>query len=77
LTISVVTPCDNDEAFLAPAIESVIAGTRAPDKIIVVDDGSHDASAAVAARPPNATMPGYLQLARVDARLTMGSRRAA
>ena len=52
LTLSVVIPCYNYEAFLAPAIESMLANSRPPDEIIVVDDGSRDASAEVALRYP-------------------------
>jgi glycosyltransferase involved in cell wall biosynthesis len=48
--ISVVIPCYNYEGFLPSAIESVLTGSRPPDEIIVVDDGSTDGSAAVAER---------------------------
>ena len=45
---SVVIPAYNEEALLPRAIESVLAQTYAPEEIIVVDDGSKDATAAVA-----------------------------
>jgi glycosyltransferase involved in cell wall biosynthesis len=48
--VSCIIPCYNAERFLGEAIESVIAQTLAPVEIIVVDDGSTDGSAAVAAR---------------------------
>ncbi|HEY1360224.1 MAG TPA: glycosyltransferase family A protein [Thermoleophilaceae bacterium] len=48
--ISVVIPVCNGERFLAEAIESVLAQSRAPFELIVVDDGSEDGSAAVAER---------------------------
>lgn len=47
-TATVVIPCRNAERWLARAIESVLAQERRPERIIVVDDGSSDGSAAVA-----------------------------
>lgn len=47
-TTAVVIPVFNGERFLAAAIESALAQTRVPDEIIVIDDGSTDASANVA-----------------------------
>ncbi len=47
-TISVIIPVYNGERFLAEAIQSVLDQTLPPDEIIVVDDGSIDASAAIA-----------------------------
>ncbi len=46
-TLSVVVACHNQAGFVAAAIDSILAQSRAPDEIIVVDDGSHDGSAAV------------------------------
>jgi len=48
LPISVVIPAYNAEAFLAEALESVRAQTRPAAEVIVVDNGSTDASAAIA-----------------------------
>ncbi len=42
--ISVVMPVNNGAAWLAEAIESVLAQTLAEFELIVVDDGSTDAS---------------------------------
>ena len=47
-TISVVIPAYNAERTLAAALDSVIAQTRHADEVIVVDDGSTDATAAIA-----------------------------
>jgi glycosyltransferase involved in cell wall biosynthesis len=49
LAISVVIPVYDGERYLAEAIESVVRQRPAPAEVIVVDDGSTDGSAAVAA----------------------------
>ena len=46
--MSVVIPAYNREAFLADALASVRAQTRAPAEVVVVDDGSTDGTARVA-----------------------------
>ena len=53
-TVSVIIPAYNAEAYVARAIESALAQTRPALEILVVDDGSADDTAAVAARfgPP-------------------------
>jgi glycosyltransferase involved in cell wall biosynthesis len=48
-TISLIIPAYNAERFLARALASVFAQSRVPDEIIVIDDGSRDGTAAVAA----------------------------
>jgi glycosyltransferase involved in cell wall biosynthesis len=50
ITSSIVIPCYNGRAFLPDTIASIAAQTRAPDEVILVDDGSTDGSADVAAR---------------------------
>jgi glycosyltransferase involved in cell wall biosynthesis len=47
-TITAIIPVHNGERHLAEAIQSVLAQTLPPGEIIVVDDGSTDASAAIA-----------------------------
>ena len=42
MRISVIIPCYNSAAWVARAVESVIAQALPADEIIVVDDGSHD-----------------------------------
>ncbi len=49
---SVIIPVYNRERFIARAIESVLAQTFRDFELIVVDDGSTDKSAAIAARYP-------------------------
>lgn len=51
-TVTVAIACFDQAHFLADALNSVMAQTRPADAVIVVDDGSRDATGAVAARFP-------------------------
>lgn len=44
LTVGVVVPAYNAERYIGDALESVVRQTRIPDQIVVVDDGSTDAT---------------------------------
>lgn len=55
LTSSVVIPAFNAARLLGATLDSVAAQTRRPDEVIVVDDGSVDDTAQVAARHPVVT----------------------
>ena len=48
--VSCIVPVFNGERFLGEALESILAQTASPAEILVVDDGSTDATPAVAAR---------------------------
>lgn len=48
-TISVVIPCYNAEAFIEETIRSALNQTTPPGEILVINDGSTDDSAAIAA----------------------------
>jgi glycosyltransferase involved in cell wall biosynthesis len=48
--VSVIVPARDGERYLAEALESILVQTLAPAEVIVVDDGSTDGTAGVAAR---------------------------
>lgn len=50
MKISVLIPAFNAAATLAEALDSVLAQTAQPSEIVLVDDGSSDATRAIAAR---------------------------
>jgi len=54
--ISVVIPLFNGVRYIGETLDSVTAQTRAPDEIIVVDDGSEDDGPALAEARPEASL---------------------
>jgi glycosyltransferase involved in cell wall biosynthesis len=52
-TVAVAVACYNQGHFLAQALASILAQSRPADEIILVDDGSTDDTAQVAARYPS------------------------
>jgi glycosyltransferase involved in cell wall biosynthesis len=54
ITISVVVPAWNAERYLGEALDSLLAQTRVPTEVLVIDDGSTDGTADVAEKrgPP-------------------------
>lgn len=61
MRVSVVIPCWNGEAYLAQALGSVLEQSRPVHEVVVVDDGSTDASLAVAQRF-EASHPGLVRV---------------
>lgn len=51
-SVSVVIPCFNQGRFLRDALDSVFQQTLFPDEVIVVDDGSTDATSLIARACP-------------------------
>jgi glycosyltransferase involved in cell wall biosynthesis len=54
--LSVYIPAYNVAEFLPKSIESILAQSLPPDEILVIDDGSRDASPEIAARYPQVTL---------------------
>ena len=50
LTLSVIVCAHNEAGYLAPCLHSLLAQSRPPDEIIVVNNDSSDATGNVAAR---------------------------
>ena len=74
--ISVIIPVYNGAAYLGAAIESVLGQSRPPTEIIVVDDGSTDGSAAVAARFGNQVRAIFQEHGGIGAARNTGVRAA-
>jgi cellulose synthase/poly-beta-1,6-N-acetylglucosamine synthase-like glycosyltransferase len=48
--VSLYIPAYNAERFVNASVESILSQTFVPDEILVIDDGSHDATAEVVSR---------------------------
>ena len=53
--VSVIIPAFNAAGLIGEAIDTVLQQTRRPQQIIVVDDGSTDATHSVVAKFPEAS----------------------
>ena len=47
MRLAVIIPCYNHARYIGAALDSCLAQTRRPDRIIVIDDGSRDDSPAI------------------------------
>jgi glycosyltransferase involved in cell wall biosynthesis len=52
LTLSVIVCAHNEEQYLGPCLHSVLAQTRPPDEVIVINNASTDRTHAIAAAVP-------------------------
>lgn len=52
LRVAVIVCAHNESAYLGPCLHSVLAQTRRPDEVLVVDNASTDDTAAIAAAIP-------------------------
>lgn len=52
MQISAYIPCFNVERYIAPTIEALLAQTRPPDELLIIDDGCTDQTIAIAANYP-------------------------
>ncbi len=66
--ISVVVCAHNEEAYLAPCLHALLAQTRRPDEIVVVDNASTDRTREVAERVPGVRVVEEPRLGLVLAR---------
>ena len=60
-SISVYIPAHNSAEFLARVLDGVLAQTHPADEILVIDDGSSDATAEIATRYPSVTLVRHEQ----------------
>lgn len=59
--ISVCVPAYNVAEYLSRCMESLLAQTLPADEILVIDDGSRDKSAELAAARPGVTLAGSMR----------------
>lgn len=53
LTVSLAIPCFNAEIFIGQVLESIVAQTRQPEEIIIIDDGSSDDTRKIVSQFPH------------------------
>ena len=68
LRIAVVVCAHNEAAYVAACLHSVLAQTRVPDEVILIDNASRDGTAAVAAAIPGVRVVAEPRLGLVVAR---------
>lgn len=74
ISVAVIVPTYNRAAHVGAAIDSILAQAEPPDEIIVVDDGSTDATHDVLARYGDAIKVLYQQNAGASAARNAGAR---
>ena len=74
--ISVYVPAYNSAEFLSRAIDGLLAQTLPANEILVIDDGSRDATAEIAARYPDVTLVRHAQNGGLGAARNTGFRTA-
>lgn len=74
--ISVYIPAYNSAEFLSRAIDGLLAQTLPANEILVIDDGSRDATAEIAARYPDVTLVRHPQNSGLGAARNTGFRTA-
>jgi cellulose synthase/poly-beta-1,6-N-acetylglucosamine synthase-like glycosyltransferase len=74
--VSVYIPAYNAAEFLSRAIEGVLAQTFPADEILVIDDGSRDATVEIAACCPAVTLVRHVQNSGLGAARNTGLRTA-
>jgi glycosyltransferase involved in cell wall biosynthesis len=74
--VSVYIPAYNSAEFLSRAIDGLLSQSLPADEILVIDDGSRDATAAIAARYPAVTLVRHAQNSGLGAARNTGFRNA-
>ena len=74
--ISVYVPAYNSAEFLSRAIDGLLAQALPANEILVIDDGSRDATAEIAARYPDVTLVRHAQNSGLGAARNTGFRTA-
>jgi glycosyltransferase involved in cell wall biosynthesis len=70
LVCSVIVCAFNEEKYISPCLHSLLAQTRIPDEILVINNASTDATGAVAAQVPGVRVVDEPRKGLVTARET-------